>query len=241
MKVIGLLGGMSWHSTPQYYEYLNKKVSETLGSNNSARIILYSINYDPIKTLHPDGWEDIPDLLGKELKLLDNMGPDCVLICNNMFHKAYDILVERQDIALVGQVIHAVVATARRAVSEGAERVLLVGNKFTMEDGFFADRLKFFGLDVITPNEDDRNIIQNMQSEISAGQIKEEYKKTFQGILGKYDGCDTVVLGCAELALVIDETLTDMAIVNSIQAQCDEALKMVLSESASPFDLRSVI
>ena len=229
MKTIGLLGGTSWPSTPLYYNYLNEKIAHALGGHHSACIILYSINYHPIKSLYPDGWDQIPALLKTELERLDEMEPDCLLICNNTLHKAYDILVENQDIALESQLIHIVVATAKKAHALDAKRVLLLGTKFTMEDGFFADRLRFFGLEVETPNEEDRNTIQNIQSQISAGVVKPEFKSSFKNLLAKYEGFDAVILGCTELPMVIDRSVTDMTIIDPIHAQCDEAIKLVLS------------
>ncbi len=229
MKIIGLLGGTSWPSTPLYYSYLNEKISEALGKHHSARIILYSIDYQPIKSLYPDGWEDIPPLLRDELKLLDEMGPDCILICNNTLHKGYDILVEQQDIALLGQVIHIVVATARKCMAMDYKRVLLLGTKFTMEDDFFSDRLKFFGLDVVVPDENDRNEIQDMQTQISAGNMSDDFRGRFKQMLARYADVDAVILGCTELPLVIGSEETDIPIINPIHAQCDEAIKLVLS------------
>lgn len=229
MKIIGLLGGTSWPSTPQYYTYLNEKISQELGGHHSAKIILYSIDYHEIKSLYPDGWEDIPALLGQELKLLDNMGPDLILICNNTLHKGYDILVENQEIALDAQVVHIVVETAKRAGELGAKKVLLLGTQFTMEDGFFKDRLAFFKFDVEVPSQDDRVLIQEMQSAISAGNMQDGFKKRFADILARYDHNDAVILGCTELPLVIDETMTKMKVINPIYAQCDAAIKSVLA------------
>ena len=234
MKLIGLLGGTSWPSTPLYYEYLNQKVAEKLGGHNSARIVLYSINYDPIKSLYPDGWDKIPDILGKELKTLDDMGPDCILICNNTLHKGYDILVEQQKAPLMGQVIHIVVATAKKAMAMEANRVLLLGTKFTMEDGFFKDRLRFFGLDVDVPSEEDRIEIQEMQTKISAGQMEDSFHDRFKTMLSRYADYDALILGCTELPLVITENETNVPIINPIHAQCDEALKVILSSIGKP-------
>ncbi len=228
MKTIGLLGGTSWPSTPQYYTYINERIAAELGGHHSAKIILYSIDYHPIKSLYPDGWDNIPALLGAELKTLDEMKPDYILICNNTLHKGYDILVEQQEAVLYGQVIHLVVATAKKAMEMECKRVLLLGTKFTMEDGFFEDRLRFFGLDVAAPNEDDRNAIQEMQSQISAGDIRDEHAPRFKDIIARYDNVDAVILGCTELPLVIDGGVTSLPIINPIHAQCDEAIKQVL-------------
>lgn len=229
MKTIGLLGGTSWPSTPLYYSYLNEKISAALGGHHSARIILYSVDYHPIKSLYPDGWDDIPALLGQELKTLDEMGPDLILICNNTLHKGYDILVEGQEIALEGQVVHIVVESAKAALDAGAKKVLLLGTKFTMEDGFFEDRLKFFGLEVETPNEADRHEVQEMQTAISAGKMKDSFRDRFSKMLKRYAHNNAVILGCTELPLAIDERVTGMRIINPIHAQCDAAIRSVLS------------
>ncbi len=231
MKIIGLLGGTSWPSTPLYYNYINKKVAQALGGHHSARIILYSINYDPIKSRYTadGGWDEIPAILRDELKRLDDMGPDYILICNNTLHKGFDILVEQQEAVLQAQVVHLVVATAKKAQEIEAKRVLLLGTKFTMEDGFFADRLSFFGLDVSVPSEEDRNEIQDMQSQISAGIMKDEFAERFRKLLSRYGDVDAVILGCTELPMVINEGVTDLPIIDTIHAQCDEVIKQVVA------------
>ncbi len=232
MKIIGLLGGTSWPSTPLYYNYLNKLINEKMGGHHSARIILYSIDYHEIKSRYPDGWDKIPELLGEELRLLDDMGPDCILICNNTLHKGYDMLTQDgSSIPLQAQVIHLVVATARAAQARECSKLLLLGTKFTMEDGFFADRLRFFGLEVDTPNEADRQEIQDMQSLISAGKNDPSFRGRFKDMLDRYKGYDGLVLGCTELPLVIDEEVTDIPILNPIHVQCEEAVKFILSDA----------
>ncbi len=231
MKLIGLLGGASWPSTFQYYDYLNKTIAQKLGGHNSARIILYSINYHPIKSLYEDsnGWEEIPDLLRNELKTLDDMKPDCILICNNMLHKAYDILAG-QGLALGAQVIHCAVETARKAQALDYKRLLLLGTKFTMEDGFYADRLRFFGMEVNTPSPEDRDSIQRILSQVSSGQeITPDMRKTILDILSMYKDNDAVILGGTELSLLLTEEESPLPLINPIHSQCDEAIKLVLS------------
>lgn len=231
MKIIGLLGGTSWPSTPLYYTLLNRMVSERAGGHHSARIMLYSIDYHEIKSRYTmkGGWEEIPDLLEQELQILDRAGPDCILICNNTLHKAYDVLAGR-GIRLGAHVVHLVVATARAAQARDCKRLLLLGTKFTMEDRFFAERLRFFGLEVDVPGEADRNEIQRMQTEISAGRMKPEFRARFAELLLRYRGYDGLVLGCTELPLAISEAETSIPILNPIEAQCEEAIKYAFSK-----------
>lgn len=230
IKIIGLLGGTSWPSTPLYYTALNRMVADKAGGHHSARIMLYSIDYHAIKSRYtaPGGWDEIPDLLEEELHVLDRAGPDCILICNNTLHKAYDIIAAR-GIALGAHVIHLVVATAKEAQARGYHRVLLLGTKFTMEDGFFADRLRFFGLQADVPSEADRAEIQQMQTEISAGRMLPEFRARFAEMLSRYKGYDGLILGCTELPLAITEAETDIPILNPIEAQCAAAIKYAFS------------
>lgn len=230
-KIIGLLGGTSWPSTPLYYTLLNQLAAEKAGGHHSARIMLYSIDYHAIKSRYtePGGWDEIPDLLEEELHVLDRAGPDCILICNNTLHKAYDILASR-GIALGAQVIHLVVATAREAQARGYKRVLLLGTRFTMEDGFFANRLRFFGLQADVPEEADRKEIQRMQTEISAGRMRPDFYDRFAEMLSRYRGYDGLILGCTELPLAVTAAQTDIPILNPIEAQCAEAIKHAFSK-----------
>ena len=121
------------------------------------------------------------------------------------------------------------VETAKYAMAQGHQKVLLLGTKFTMEDGFFADLLRFFGLDVSVPDEKDRRDIQTMQSAISAGRMQEDFKARFADILMRYQDNDAVILGCTELPLAITPEQTTLPIINPIHAQCDAAVKMVLA------------
>lgn len=143
MKIIGLLGGTSWPSTPLYYSYLNELVAAKMGGHHSARIILYSIDYHAIKSRYtePGGWDEIPDLLREELLTLDRMGPDCILICNNTLHKAYDMVADK-GIALGAHVVHLVVATAREAQARDYKNFCSSGQNLRWKTGF-AKRLRF--------------------------------------------------------------------------------------------------
>ena len=125
-------------------------VHEQLGGFHSASLLLRSIDYHAIKSRYHDGWDEIPELLATELEEFGRRGPDCLLICNNTLHKAYDLV--RGDLELDVPVIHMVDSVAKGAVSRNFKSLLLLGTKFTMEDGFYARRLGEFGLIVTTPS-----------------------------------------------------------------------------------------
>src|SRR3546814_874556 len=143
MKTIGLLGGTSWPSTIEYYRLLNEMAQARLGGHHCARLILYNIDYHAIKSRYQGGWDEIPKLLRSELERLCRLKPDCLLICNNTLHKALDHIAETWSPDI--PVFHIVDAVGRAARRHGMERVLLLGTRFTMEDGYYAERLQ--GLD----------------------------------------------------------------------------------------------
>lgn len=233
MRKIGLLGGTSWPSTIPYYEYLNREVGLRLGGYHTANLVLHNVNYHPIKSLYTqsDGWDKIPDLLLAELEELSKAEPDCIVICNNTLHKAVDMLEERGDLSDLPPIIHIVDTVGHRAIAGGAKSLLLLGTKFTMEDGFYADRLKKkFGLAVDVPDFDDRVEIQHMQSQIAAGTIEPEFLLRMKKIVSNYPQYDGVVLACTELPLCLSNDDVEMPVIDPIKEQCDAALEFALEQ-----------
>jgi aspartate racemase len=170
MKLIGLLGGTSWPSTMLYYKKLNSLVNKQLGGFNSARILLYSINYNEIKSNYATDWQQVEELLEKELEFFLQKKPDCLVICNNTLHKAFDAIKPKLDLQI--PVFHAGVLSVQSAIANGYKSVLLLGTKFTMEDGFFAKYFEDNNINIVIPELEDRLKIQNLQTQISSG-IKE--------------------------------------------------------------------
>jgi len=230
MKTIGLLGGTSWPSTPLYYEYLNRKTAEYLGGHHAAEIILYSIDYHEIKSLYnaPHGWQKIPALLSEKMARLADMGPDCILICNNTLHRAlpYILPLSGSDIP----VIDLIACTGRELQEKGVRDVLLLGTKFTMEDGFFAQRLEQeYGLTVATPDAGDRSVIQEIQSAVSAGVKEADHGIRLARMVGeRYADHDAVILACTELPLIAAQKDYAVPLINTIHAQCNAALAFSL-------------
>lgn len=220
MKQIGLLGGTSWPSTIDYYRILNELAQEKLGGHHSANLLLKSIDYHEIKSRYYERWDEIPALLGAELRELAALGPACIVLCNNTLHKAYDAIA--LQLALPVPVIHVVEATARAAVAKGARRVLLLGTKFTMEDGFYHRGLERHGLSVTTPAEADRVEIQRIQSQLARGVTQPEFRAFLAALVGRHDA-DAVALACTELPLALSQADVAMPLVNPTEAQCREA------------------
>jgi aspartate racemase len=226
MKTIGLLGGTSWPSTIEYYRILKELAQSRLGDLHSANILLRSNDYHEIKSRYHDGWDEIPSLLKNEIEALVRFSPDCLVICNNTLHKAFDTI--EADLALAIPVFHAVKATGRFAQSKHFERLLLLGTKFTMEDGFYHRGLEQFGLQVSTPALEERIEIQRIQSQLAQGRMKPEFRKYFLELIGRHADVDAVVLACTELPLVIDRKDVAIEIINPTELQCREAFEFAV-------------
>ena len=223
MKVIGLIGGTSWPSTFSYYEHLNRAAQKTLGGFHSARILLYSIDYHPIKNLYHHGWDQIPSLLADEIRYFLDKKPDCLILCNNTLHRALNSI--RKDFNIAVPIFHAGHLAAEEAQRRGCRNVLLLGTRFTMEDGFFAKYFQDQGIGVAIPSIDDRQRIQEIQSELAQGNINPSFETKFVSLLQHYPDVDAIVLACTELPLVINENNSPKPLIDTIQCQCAAAAK----------------
>lgn len=222
LKTIGLLGGTSWPSTIEYYRILNELAQETLGGFHSASILLRSIDYHDIKSRFPDRMAEIPALLEGEIAALVRLGPDCLVICNNTLHKAFDLVAPR--LALPVPVFHIVEATGRAARALKLRRLLLLGTKFTMEDGFYHRGLERFDLEVTTPNEADRAAIQQIQSQLARGIMREEFRSALAAVVDRHAASvDGAVLACTELPLALGQQDCRIPVINPTEVQCREA------------------
>jgi len=228
MKTIGLLGGSSWPSTIEYYKILNKLAQKHYGETHSAKLILFNIDYHEIKQHYNHAWNKIPALLKKELIKLHDLKPDCLLICNNTLHKAYDIIEE--ELTLDVPLFHMLKITAKTAKDKKLKRLLLLGTKFTMEDDFFKKHLSDMGLHVVVPTLEQRDEIQELQRKLASGIIDNTSKKYFIDLLNKYEDIDAVVLGCTELPLVINQKDIKQCILNPLELQCQESFEYAIKD-----------
>lgn len=229
MKLIGLLGGTSWPPTMLYYEMLNQRINQKLASFNSSRILLYSINYNEIKKSYAINWGtinwgNVEKLLKIELEFFLTKKPGCLIICNNTLHKAFDNI----NLKLEIPVFHAGILSAMFAKMHGYKSVLLLGTKFTMEDGFFAKYFENLGIEVAIPNESDRMQIQNLQTQISSGIKNDNFFQNFTEILSNYKNVDAICLACTELPLYINSQNCTLPIINPIELQCSEAVNFAI-------------
>lgn len=206
MKTIGLLGGMSWESTVDYYKNINKMVKERLGGAHSADILLYSFDFHHIETLqHKDNWKGLEQLLVEKALMLENGGAELIAICTNTMHLLADQVQENISIPLV----HIVDATGKAIRTQGLGKIALLGTKFTMEKGFYKDRLaEKFGLEVLTPDQQGRDLIHRIiYDELILGEFKTASRQKLVEVIGTLveRGSEGVILGCTELPLLLQQ------------------------------------
>ena len=206
MKTIGLIGGMSWESSLEYYRIINEQVKEKLGGLHSAKSLMYSLNFAQIEKLQHQGkWHKLTSVMIKAAQNLEKGGADFVLICTNTMHKMADDIQNNINIPL----LHLVDTTADKIKQNRLRKVGLLGTNFTMEEDFYKGRLmNKYGLDVIIPNEKDRQIIhQVIYQELCLGNIKKSSKDQYIEIINKLieSGAEAVILGCTEIPLLIQQ------------------------------------
>lgn len=236
MKIIGLIGGMSWESTAHYYALLNRGANQRLGGHHAAKILLYSIDFDELATLqHADRWEEATALILDAGRRLERGGADCVLICANTMHISAPELQRVVKIPL----LHVVDVTASSIVEAGVKRVALLGTAFTMEKPFYADRLRqTFSLEVLIPDQSDRKVIHRIIfDELVHGVVSPASKQSFRGIIQRLveRGAEGVILGCTELMMIIEQQDSPVPLFDTTTLHCEAALDFALgAKKATP-------
>ncbi len=210
MKVIGLIGGMSWESAVTYYEAINQAVAEELGGLHSARIVLYSVDFDEIERCQSSGnWERSAEILSDAARALERAGADLLLICTNTMHKVADEVAAAVSIPL----LHIAGMTADELDRAGVTAVGLLGTRYTMEQDFYTGVLERRGFTVLTPSEEDRALVNRVIfDELCRGDIRDESRAAFLRIIDDLAarGAQGVILGCTEIGLLVRPDDTDV-------------------------------
>lgn len=204
MRTIGLIGGMSFESSAVYYRLINEMVRERCGGLSSAELLMHSVNFEDIVTLQKAGdWPSAGVRLGDVALRLQNAGADCVLICSNTMHLVADDVSSRVDIPL----IHIIDETAKALDAAHRRRPLLLATRYTMEHGFYTERMKRRGMDMLVPDAADRTVVHDIIfNELCAGKILDSSRRTLHAIIEKArdNGADSIILGCTEICLILD-------------------------------------
>ncbi|WP_154792028.1 aspartate/glutamate racemase family protein [Occultella kanbiaonis] len=202
-RVIGMLGGMSWESSAEYYRLANELVRERLGGFHSARIVMASVDFAEIEELQVAGrWSEAGDLLARAAVGLQAAGAELLLICTNTMHKVADRIEAAIDIPL----LHLADTTAAAVAREGLHTVGLLGTAFTMEQDFYRDRLAAHDLTVLVPAADDRAEVHRIiYDELCLGDVRPSSRATYRGVIHRLAaaGAQGVILGCTEIELLI--------------------------------------
>ncbi len=205
MKTIGLIGGMSWESTATYYAVINRAVKRELGGLHSAKCLLYSVDFQEIEECQACGdWEKGGQILADAAKLLENAGADFIVICTNTMHKAVPQLKAQIKIPI----LHIAKATAIKLREAKIRRVALLGTKYTMEQDFYKNKLIENGIEVLIPEEPDRNEINRIiYKELCLGVISRDSRETLLKLVNRMSasGAEGIILGCTEIGLLISQ------------------------------------
>lgn len=230
MKTIGLIGGMSWESTVTYYQVINETIKRELGGLHSAKIILYSVDFDEIEKYQSSGnWEKSAAVLADAAVRLENAGVDYIVICTNTMHKIVPEISKKISIPI----IHIADATADKLKEHNIKTVGLLGTKYTMTQDFYKSKLIEAGLNVITPNDEDVETINSViYEELCLGKIRSESKVKYLDIIRKMEnaGVQGVILGCTEIGLLIQQNDTELPIFDTTLIHAERAARLSIND-----------
>ncbi|OGS18283.1 MAG: aspartate racemase [Elusimicrobia bacterium RIFOXYA2_FULL_40_6] len=230
MKTIGLIGGMSWRSTVDYYKFINEYVGYKLGKSHSAKIVMYSVDFEDIEQLqHKGEWGLLTDMMVNAAKTLEKAGAEFVLICTNTMHK----LAGEVESAISIPLLHIADATAEEIKLKGIKKVGLLGTKYTMEQDFYKNKLMAHGLEVVIPDLAGRETMhQVIYREIIPDKIRKESLQNCNDIINKLadNGAEGIILGCTELPLLIKQEDLTIPLFDTTKIHSLAAAKLALLE-----------
>lgn len=229
MKTIGLIGGMSWESTVTYYQVINQMVAKSLGGLHSAKTLLYSVDFQEIELCQANGeWNKSALILIDAAKKLQIAGADFIVICTNTMHKVADQI----QAAITIPIIHIADVTAKKLIQQGIKTVALLGTKYTMEQDFYKSKLIDQGLIVLIPDQEDRNVVnQIIYDELCKGIIKPASKQAYLTIVDKLveRGAQGVILGCTEIGLLISQSDRNIPFFDTALIHAEAAAMLAIS------------
>ncbi|MBK9727029.1 MAG: aspartate/glutamate racemase family protein [Saprospiraceae bacterium] len=239
MKTLGLIGGISHHSTGVYYNLINKQVNEILGGNNAAKLLLYSVNYSDFKQLQTkNDWNGIENMLSDIAMNLENAGADCIMLCCNTAHLISGELKQKIKIPF----IHIADETAIEIVKHKIKKVGLLGTRFTMENPFFIKCLSDAGIETIIPNTMERTLIHTViLDELSKGRLSHKSKEMFQIVMHnlKEQGAEAIILGCTEIGMFIKQSDCELQLFDTTTIHAKAAVDFALTYRVNADDSRN--
>ncbi|WP_332642336.1 aspartate/glutamate racemase family protein [Aeromicrobium sp.] len=229
MKTIGLLGGMSWESTAEYYRLANELVRDQLGGLHSAKILMHSVDFAEIEAMQVEGrWDDAGALLADAAERLQRAGAELIVLCTNTMHKVAAPI----EAAVSVPFIHLGDTTAEAVKAAGITKVGLLGTIFTMEQDFYVDRLSGHGLDVVLPGPEDRKRVSEIiYDELCLGVVRDESRAFYLEAIQRLraDGAEGVILGCTEIELLIDQSHVELPVFPTTALHVQAAVRLALT------------
>jgi aspartate racemase len=230
VKTIGLLGGMTWHSTLEYYRLINEGVQAELGGSHSARCVLVSVEFDEFERLQVAGdWKRLTELMVEAARNVERAGADFLVICANTMHRTADDIVASVKIPL----LHIADAAAEAVKAQGLKTVGLLGTRYTMEQDFYRKRLKEkHGLRILIPAEPDLTTIHTViYEELARGVIREESRRAYLDIIAKLakSGAEGIILGCTEIPLLIRQDDCELPLFDTTALHAAAAVRAAIS------------
>ena len=231
MKTIGLIGGMSWESTVPYYRDINRAIGARLGGLHSAKIVLYSVEFQEIERLqHAGRWDEAGAILAEAARAVCRAGADVIVLCTNTMHKVAPQIEAAVDVPF----LHIADAAAARVKAAGVNRVGLLGTRFTMEESFYRGRLESqHGLEVLVPPEDARALVHRViYEELCLGQVREDSRRAFQTVVAGLvaRGAEGVILGCTEIGLLLRPEDAPVPLFDTGRIHAEAAAAFALAE-----------
>lgn len=232
MKTIGIIGGMSYESSLHYYERINRQVNEICGDLTCAKLLIYNVNFQEIRSRMLDGkWDEIGDILSKVAKTLESAGADYIVIATNTIHKVADKVEESISIPL----IHIADTVSEVVHKKGIKKVGLLGTKYTMTEDFLRNRIKSNGIDAVVPKErlEIDEIDKIIFDELCKGDIKDTSKEYYISVINKMieeEGIEGVILGCTEIEMLLKDGDVSVPLFDTTQAHIDAIVDYALEK-----------
>lgn len=230
MKTIGLLGGMSWESTSNYYAAINRGIQQKLGGLHSARVAMVSVDFSDIETLQANAqWDEAGDSLARAAQQVEAAGADFLLICTNTMHKVASRIAAHINIPL----LHIADATGQVLAEQGIRRIGLLGTRFTMEQAFYRERLEQgFDMEVMVPDDSAQETVHRIiYEELCLGQINDASRAAYLKIIDDLaaQGAEGVILGCTEIAMLVKPEHTSVRCFDTTAIHAEAAVNMALA------------
>lgn len=229
MKIIGLIGGMSWESSVEYYRVINEEVKKRLGGLHSAKCILYSVDFDEIESFQSQNrWDLAGEILGEAAVSLEKAGADYIVICTNTMHKVIGLIQKNTSLPI----LHIADETAAEILNQGLKKVGLLGTKYTMEQEFYKSRINDQNIEVLIPGEQEISTINNIIfNELCLGKTVQASREYFKAVIQKLvaEGAEGIILGCTEIGLLIKQDDADIPLFDTTRIHALGAVDKALN------------